>query len=91
MNEQPETFTQRYKRIKKDIENHPDYRRNNYARKLRGILIIPFTFIALILAYFLNLYLGISEYITCSIAGVIAIVSSFIFSKKIADKKFKKN
>ena len=81
-------FGNRFRGRYNKLLSSPEFKRSTYVRRTTGILILPFIFAAIIAAYLIEKFLGISSYTACSFTGVIAIACAVLIAERKANRKF---
>lgn len=83
-------MTKSYKEIYEEIKNSPQFKRNSYARRQMGLYFLVSIAALMPIAFIIEELFGVSGYVTCSIAGVIAVVLSVLISEKKINEKFER-
>ena len=82
------SFKVRVAERRQRIESRPTYKRDNYARRLTGLLILTYGPVCMAIAYVIDRYLNVSGHLASAIAGVVAITLAILHAEKKANKKF---
>jgi hypothetical protein len=81
-------FRVRVAETRRRIESNPTYQKDNYIRRLTGILVLKYGCVCLALAFIADQYFNVSGYLASAIAGVTAITLAILNAEKKANKKF---